>query len=111
MVLACKIEIPVLEEEDQRSNLMISKLSIVAIAIFLLAAMGFAQEKELFLDEGEKPHKNIDAIYKTFRDGYCTLKPEFVADLYSEDAAYCRIRRLSADGRQFQIIALHSLPA
>ncbi len=47
-----------------------------------------AQNSELNLEKGVKPHKGIDAIYKTFSDGYRTLKPEMVANLYTEDAAY-----------------------
>lgn len=47
-----------------------------------------AQTSELILDEGVKPHKEIDAVYAKFSEAYETLKPEMVADLYTDDAVY-----------------------
>lgn len=62
----------------------------VAILIFVLstAIASFAQTPEPRLEKGVSPHSEIDAIYKTFSDGYRNLKPDLVANLYSEDAAY-----------------------
>lgn len=37
---------------------------------------------------GVEPHAGIDAVYRTFHEGYRTLTPETVADLYTEDALY-----------------------
>jgi uncharacterized protein (TIGR02246 family) len=65
------------------------KRSIFLVFIIMLSfAAASAQNSGLTLDEGVKAHKGIDAIYKTFGDGYRELKPELVADLYTEDAAY-----------------------
>lgn len=65
------------------------KLLATAIVILICFLAGQAQNNpELVLEKGVKPHPGIDAIYKSFSDGYRTLKPETVADLYAEDAAY-----------------------
>jgi uncharacterized protein (TIGR02246 family) len=56
--------------------------------LLLFTTVNFAQNSELVLNDGVKSHKEIDAIYKIFSDGYRTLKPEMVANLYSTDAAY-----------------------
>jgi uncharacterized protein (TIGR02246 family) len=52
------------------------------------------------LEEGVKPHNGIDAVYKTFSEGYRTLKPEMVANLYTEDAAYLSPNDSITNGRQ-----------
>lgn len=54
----------------------------------LFSALINAQNSELILDDGVKPHKGIDAVYKSFSEGYKTLNPETVANLYTENAAY-----------------------
>lgn len=61
------------------------------LTIALLMASSFvvsAQDSDLKLADGVKEHKGIDSIYKTFSEGYRTLRPELVANLYTEDAAY-----------------------
>ncbi len=59
--------------------------------IFLILVSAFsvlAQTPDLTLQKEVSPHKEIDAIYKTFSDAYHTLDVEKVANLYSETAAY-----------------------
>lgn len=59
------------------------------IFVLLCGSLAAAQaEADLTLDEGVKAHSGVDAVYKDFSEGYRTLKPETVADLYTEDAAY-----------------------
>lgn len=70
-----------------------SKKFFLSVKILILAAVCFAasasaQTSELVLEEGVRPHKGIDAIYREFSRGYRELKPEMVANLYSPDAAY-----------------------
>ena len=65
------------------------KYKVFALFVILLSFFSInAQSSELVLENGVKSHKEIDAIYKTFSEGYKTLKPELVADLYTENAAY-----------------------
>lgn len=55
----------------------------------LLAFSGArAQTGGLLLEKGVAPHREIDAIYKSFSEAYATLDVEKVANLYSESAAY-----------------------
>lgn len=63
---------------------------ILGILVIVFAAGGFAlsQTSALTLDKGVRPHKEIDAIYAAFGDGYRTLDVEKVTALYSESAAY-----------------------
>lgn len=62
--------------------------------------MANAQDSELILENGVKQHKGIDAIYKTFSEGYRTLKPEMVANIYTEDAAYLSPNNAITNGRK-----------
>ena len=61
-------------------------LTVIAILVFSFGVS--AQKSDLVLDSGVEKHKGIDAIYVAFAKGYRTLKPEIVANLYTEDAAY-----------------------
>lgn len=60
--------------------------SIIAVLIFAVHIQ--AQTSELVLEKDVPPHKEIDAIYKTFSEAYRTLDAEKVANLYTENAAY-----------------------
>lgn len=60
---------------------------IILFTLFCFSAVN-AQNSELILEEGVKPHKGIDAIYKDFSKSYRELVPEMVANLYTKDAAY-----------------------
>jgi uncharacterized protein (TIGR02246 family) len=51
------------------------------------AALATAQSSPA-LDQGVTPHDGLDAIYRAFAEGYKTLDPATVANLYSETAAY-----------------------
>ncbi len=66
------------------SFLLLNFLILICFANFSV----FSQDSELVLENGVKAHKGIDAVYKDFSEGYRTLKPEMVANLYTEDAAY-----------------------
>ena len=57
-------------------------------------------QQELILEKGVKRHKGIDAIYKSFSESYRTLKPEIVANLYKEDAAYLSPNNDITNGRK-----------
>ena len=61
---------------------------LVCFIVGLLGAPVFAQGKDLTLDPGVKPHAGLDGIYLQFVEGYRTLKPELVSDLYTDDALY-----------------------
>lgn len=62
----------------------------ISLVFLLLAGFSLAnaQNSELILEDGVKQHKEIDAVYAKFSEAYRTLKPEMVADLYTENAAY-----------------------
>jgi len=63
--------------------------AIILNLILLISAFPvFSQTPELTLEKGVAPHKEIDAIYKTFSEAYRSLDVEKVANLYSEGAAY-----------------------
>lgn len=77
------------------------KFSFMILFSLLFSYEVFSQEKyqvdgadnadmqiDLVLENGVKSHKGIDSIYNTFSEGYRTLKPELVANLYTENAAY-----------------------
>ncbi|MCB1023040.1 MAG: DUF4440 domain-containing protein [Acidobacteria bacterium] len=64
------------------------RILFTAFLLTFAATNILAQDTALILENGVDPHLQIDAVYKTFSDGYRTLRPEMVADLYSEDAAY-----------------------
>ncbi|MEZ5345770.1 MAG: SgcJ/EcaC family oxidoreductase [Pyrinomonadaceae bacterium] len=76
------------------------KMLIMVALICFAATSGFAQTKELILSENVRPNRDIDAIYKTFSEGYKTLKPELVANLYTEDAAYLSPNQEIVYGRE-----------
>ena len=61
-------------------------------------ANGF--QAALILEEGVKSHAGIDKIYEDFTKSYRTLKPEIVANLYTEDAAYLSPNRDVTNGRE-----------
>ena len=62
-------------------------VSIILVGI-VLGVQAQSEPREVFLERGVKSHSGIDDIYRTFSDGYRKLKPELVANLYTEDAAY-----------------------
>lgn len=68
------------------------KKNIVLILLILSAAFPVfsqvSENRELVLEKGVAPNKEIDAIYKAFSDAYRTLDVEKVANLYTENAAY-----------------------
>jgi len=69
----------------------INKITTIFWAFILVLSFGcavFAQKSELVLAKGLNKHKGIDSIYRTFSQGYKALRPEMVANLYTEDAAY-----------------------
>ena len=63
------------------------KLLLLSFLLFVSFNIN-AQDSELILEKGVSPHKEIDAIYKTFSEAYRTLDVEKVTNLYSETAAY-----------------------
>ncbi len=75
---------------------MKSVIQAIAIAafIFLTYPSTFAQtsnstaERALVLEQGVAPHKGLDAVYRSFTEGYKKLDAASVANLYSETAAY-----------------------
>lgn len=78
------------------------RIILMIIVLQLFPAVSFAQNKikiegnenlvpfqaALILDKGVMPYKEIDKIYDTFFRAYVELKPEMVANLYTENAAY-----------------------
>ena len=66
---------------------MRKRIFTVLMCLFFVS-ISSAQSSELTLKNEVKPHKGVDAIYKTFSESYRTLKPKMVANLYTEDAAY-----------------------
>lgn len=64
------------------------KSTLIFIIVLIGSIAGAAQTPELKLEKGVPPHKGIDLIYAAFSESYKTLKPEIVANLYTEDAAY-----------------------
>ena len=66
----------------------IFSLSIFAQEKFIKKESNLPADAPLFLNEGIKPHKEIDAIYTKFSEAYETLKPEMAANLYTGNAAY-----------------------
>lgn len=66
----------------------IIKVFVLTTFIVLASVVSYAQIGQLNLEEGVPEHKGIDSIYAKFSEGYETLKPEMVANLYTEDAAY-----------------------
>lgn len=59
----------------------------------------FAQERELILEKGVLPNKDIDAIYAQFSGAYKTLDVEKVSSLYTQDAAYLAPNNNILNGR------------
>jgi len=84
---------------ELKSNQAIKTL----LGIFLLlmfAGVSSAQIGQLNLDEGVVSHKGIDSVYAKFSEAYETLKPETVANLYTEDAAYLSPNQPITNGRK-----------
>jgi len=75
---------------------------IFLAAIFILAcpSFTFAQNSELILGDGVAAHKGTDSIYQTFSEGYRTLKPEIVAELYTDNAVYLSPNDNITNGRK-----------
>lgn len=71
----------------------------IVILLFLFSFVTNAQTLDLILENGVKPHKEIDAIYATFTKGYRDLKVDLVANLYTEDANYLASGSTMTDGR------------
>lgn len=70
------------------------------ISVLLSLAINcFAQTPDLVLENGVKPHKEIDAIYATFTKGYRELNVDLVTNLYTEDANYLAPGKEMTDGR------------
>lgn len=64
------------------------KKMIFLLWILLAVVSTNAQSNNLTLEKGVAPHKEIDAVYKSFSEAYRTLDVEKVSNLYSESAAY-----------------------
>lgn len=71
----------------------------VAVLLLVFSTVGFAQSAGPILEPGVKAHAEIDTIYKKFSDGYRTLTPKTVADLYTDDAAYLAPNQEVTNGR------------
>ncbi len=65
----------------------------------IFAISVFSQNTDLVLENGVKPHKEIDEIYKTFSKGYKELNIDLVANLYTEDANYLASGEKMTDGK------------
>ena len=76
------------------------KFTLATLLLLICLFTVNAQTSELILENGVKSHKNIDAIYKEFSESYRTLKPQIVANLYAEDAAYLAPNNSITNGRQ-----------
>jgi uncharacterized protein (TIGR02246 family) len=76
-----------------------TKILTVCFSAVIFSLSGFAQNSDLILENGVKPHKEIDEIYKTFSKGYKELDIDLVANLYTEDANYLASGEKITDGR------------
>jgi ketosteroid isomerase-like protein len=65
-----------------------TKIFAVYFSAIIFSLSVFAQNSDLILETGVKPHKEIDEIYKTFSKGYKELDVDLVTNLYTEDANY-----------------------
>lgn len=66
-----------------------TKRYVWAAALILCSGIvSYAQNTNLSLDTGVKPHAGVDLIYRDFSDAYRTLNFEKLAGLYAETAAY-----------------------
>jgi ketosteroid isomerase-like protein len=70
------------------------------ICILVFTAFSQSPDSNLTLEEGVKKHSGVDGIYKIFSEGYRTLKPELVANIYTEDAAYLSPNEGITNGRK-----------
>ena len=69
----------------------------------LLLVSPFVQSQPnqvLTLDPGVTPHKEIDAVYRTFSRAYDILDPSLVSDLYGSEALYLAPGRPIQKGRE-----------
>jgi ketosteroid isomerase-like protein len=66
----------------------------------IFAISVFSQNTDLVLENGVKPHKELDEIYKVFSKGYSDLNVDLVANLYTEDANYLASGEKITDGRE-----------
>lgn len=74
-------------------------LSLITI-LLCLGITSFAQTPDLVLENGVKPHKEIDAIYANFTKGYRELNVDLVTNLYTDDANYLAPGKEMTDGRE-----------
>lgn len=61
---------------------------LAALAVIVGGATLVTAQDSPVLDQGVAPHEGLDGIYRRFNEGYKTLDPAAVANLYSETAAY-----------------------
>jgi ketosteroid isomerase-like protein len=78
----------------------ISNLCFSFIFFLIFASLAFSQKSDLILENGVKPHKQIDEVYSTFSKGYKELNVDLVANLYTEDANYLASGEKITDGRE-----------
>lgn len=78
----------------------ISNLYFSFLCLLIFAFSIFSQNSDLILDNGVKPHKEIDGIYSTFIEGYKDLNVDLVANLYTEDANYLASGEKMTDGKE-----------
>lgn len=72
---------------------------VILFLLILFSLSAKAQNSNLVLEKGVKPHKEIDAIYETFSKGYKDLNVDLVTNLYTEDANYLASGNTMTDGR------------
>jgi uncharacterized protein (TIGR02246 family) len=73
---------------------------VIILGLFLWFSSNiYAQTPDLVLENGVKPHREIDAVYSSFTKGYRDLNVDLVADLYAEDANYLAPGKMMTDGR------------
>ncbi|NNE99220.1 MAG: DUF4440 domain-containing protein, partial [Pyrinomonadaceae bacterium] len=82
---------------------VINSLNKALLSMVILAAasvVSSAQVGQLTLEEGVGQHEGIDTVYAKFSESYETLKPDMVANLYTEDAAYLSPNEEITNGRK-----------
>jgi ketosteroid isomerase-like protein len=77
-----------------------TKIFAIYFSIVIFSLSIFAQNSDLILETGVKPHKEIDEIYKNFSKGYKELNVDLVTNLYTEDANYLASGNKMTDGRE-----------
>lgn len=84
---------------ELRSNLAIKTL-LGIFTLVMFAGVSSAQVGQLNLEDGVASHEGMDSVYAKFSEAYETLKPETVANLYTEDAAYLSPNQAITNGRK-----------